>query len=142
MPAGQFHTGEHSAEATTSKKTMDQCQVSFSESDESSINLDEFVNTVESDVDSDISDRVFHKLQNNRESNTDLKGQTSPEVINQAMLTQLASIGKRLEYIEQRDVCKKSVDSSKIENQSVKLSNSRPVKICSICSISSHVEAR
>ena len=94
----QFQTEEHSAEATTSKKTMDQCQLSFSESDDSSINLDEFVSTVESDVESDVSDRVFHKLHNNRESNTDLKAQTSQEAINQTILTQLAS--KHLECIE------------------------------------------
>ena len=97
---------EHLAEATTSTGTMDQCQVSFSESDISSIKLDEFVNTIDSDVESDVSDRVFHKLKNNKECNTDLKVQTSQEAINQAILTQLASIGKRLECTEQKNVCK------------------------------------
>ena len=122
----QFQTSEdHSAEATTSNGTMDQCQVSFSESDKSSINLDDFVNTVESDVDSDVSDRVFHKLQNNRECNTDLKVQTSQEAINQAILKQLSSIDKHLECIEQRNMCKKSVDSSKIKNKSLQVSNAR-----------------
>ena len=44
----QFQPQEgHSAEAMTFK---DQCQVSFSESDESSVNLDELINKVESDV--------------------------------------------------------------------------------------------
>ena len=127
MRSGRFEIWQkdHSAEATTSNGTMDQCQVSFSESDKSSINLDDFVNTVESDVDSDVSDRVFHKLQNNRECNTDLKVQTSQEAINQAILKQLSSIDKRLECIEQRNMCKKSVDSSTIKNKSLQVSNAR-----------------
>ena len=99
--------GTQSPEATTSKEAMDQCQVSFSESDESSVNLDELVNTVESDVESDVSDRMFHKFENSRTCNTDTKGQSSQEAINQAILMQLASIGKCLGGIEQRNVCKK-----------------------------------
>ena len=67
--------GTHSPEATTSKKTMDQCQVSFSESDESSINLDELVNTVESDVESDGLDRVCYKFENSRACNNDVEHQ-------------------------------------------------------------------
>ena len=67
----------------------------------------------------------FTSYKNDRECNTDLKVQTSQEAINQAILTQLASIGKRLECTEKNNVCKKSVDSSKIKNQSSQVSNAR-----------------
>ena len=105
----------------TSKKTMDQCQVSFSESDESYVNLDELVNTIESDVESDVSDRVLHKFENSSVRDTDTKVQSSQEAINQAILTQLASIGKHLDCIEQTNVRKKSVNSSKIKGKSKSL---------------------
>ena len=143
----------HSAEAMTSTKTMDQCQVSFSESDESSVNLDELVNTAECDVESDVSDRVFHKFENSSVHNTDTLVQSSQEAINQAMLMQLASIGKCLDFIEKTKVCKKSVDSSKIKSKSksLRVSNARrrtvetvprQTTIRSICHISEYIEAR
>ena len=65
---------------------MDQCQVSFSESDESSVNIENLVNTVESDVESDVSGRAYHKFENASVHDTNTKVQTSQEAINQAIL--------------------------------------------------------
>ena len=67
----QFQLEEgNSAEATTSMEAMDRCQVSVYNSDKSSIHLDEFVNTVESDVKSDVSGRMFHKFDNRKVNST------------------------------------------------------------------------
>ena len=113
----QFQPQEDiSAEATTSTEAMDQCQVSFSGLDNSSIDLDELVNTIESDVETDVSDRVCHKFANSNVRSTETTDQsTSQEAINEAILTQLASIGKCLDCIEKANVCKKSVDGTKIK---------------------------
>ena len=59
--------------------------------------------------------------------NIDTRGQSGQEAVNQAILMQLASITKRLDGIEQKNVCKKSVDSSKIKgrSKSSKMSDAR-----------------
>ena len=52
-----------STEATSSTDTTHQCLVSFDDAGESSINLDELINTGDSDVESDSSTRKCHKFQ-------------------------------------------------------------------------------
>ena len=96
------------AKPGTSTQDTDQCQVSVYDSDESSINIDELLNHDDSDVESDLSSTKFRKFQNDRVVDACNSYQSvTQEVINQAILTQLASIGKHLDNIEKSNVCKK-----------------------------------
>ena len=69
-------------------------------------------------VESDVFGRLFHKFDNSNVNSIEKVQSTRQAVINQVILTQLVSIGKHFDCIEKANVCKKSVDGSKIKNKS------------------------
>ena len=109
--------GVMATEPGTSTQDTDKCQVSVYDSDASSVDIDELVNQSDNDLDSDTPSTKYCKFSNDRPVLDSSNPSVTQDTINQAILTQLASIGKRLDNIEKSNVCKKSVDTAKIKNR-------------------------
>ena len=115
--------GVMATEPGTSTQDTDKCQVSVYDSDASSVDIDELVNQSDNDLDSNTPSTKYCKFSNDRPVLDSSNQSVTQDTINQAILTQLASIGKGLDNIEKSNVCKKSVDTAKIKaNLSIVLS--------------------
>ena len=108
--------------ATGSEITNDK-QMGHDGSPESELDCSAIVGASDSDDSCNPGGRVFDRLHSEKVPSTSVTSdQTAQTLVNQKILEQLTTIGKRLDALEQTK-CKKSVDKSKIKGKKAKISD-------------------
>ena len=106
---------------STGSKTLHDKQMGHDSSSESELDCSAIVGASDSDDSNTPGGRAFDRLHSEKSPSTSsTSDQTAQTLVNQKILEQLTTIGKRLDALE-NNKCKKSIDKSKIKNKKGKV---------------------
>ena len=106
---------------TVSSETLHDKQMGHDSSSESELDCSAIVGASDSDDSNTPGGRAFDRLHSEKSPSTSsTSDQTAQTLVNQKILEQLTTIGKRLDPLE-NNKCKKSIDKSKIKNKKGKV---------------------
>ena len=112
---------------STGSETLHDKQMGHDSSSESELDCSAIVGASDSDNSSTPGGRAFNRLHSEQAPSTSSSSdQVAQTLVNQKILEQLTSIGKRLDALE-NNKCKKSSDKSKIKNKKAKVGHKVPL---------------